>query len=124
MNSQTEVPFDIQLWQLANQMIFIWSNGEYYPQNICPSFRSVWYEELSFDEFIVFMKNQEFETLLEISHAEITKITKDNQTLIEQFYTGIIPLYVNRSNLNTAQRNVVLEQNRKFYKSKVALSPN
>ena len=107
-------PLEVELRQLMNQMIFIWSDFTYYPEEFYPAFAQVTGVETDLIKFQQRMREMDFTPLLHRSHKLVCRLLYDEKTEIASFYLLQIPLAARRSTLEAATVRTVQTKARAF----------
>ena len=107
-------PLEVELRQLANQMIFIWSDFTYYPEEFYPAFRQTSLEETNVQKFQERMREMDFTPLLHRSHQLIRHLLREKTEEIASFYLLQIPLIIRQSPLETSTKQTVRTKARAF----------
>ena len=107
-------PLEVELRQLMNQMIFIWSDFTYYPEEFYPAFAQVTGVETDLIKFQQRMRGMDFTPLLHRSHKLVCRLLYDEKAEIASFYLLQIPLTARQSTLEAATVRMVQTKARAF----------
>lgn len=109
-----EPPVEVQLVQLANQLIFIWSDFEYHPEEFAPAFTAVTRRASTIPEIQTHLRRLDFHPLILHSHDLVKGFLLDNPVAVADFYLVVIATLAGESCLTPEQIETVRRKAREL----------